>query len=427
MKVTNWCRKLAATIFSSGVCIPGTAYAVDIPLGDPSFEAFTVPAGSYAYSDTYRPTSAWVDDLDSPGNGFYYQDDGNSNWLYDAAYAVGSVRPAPRTGNQAMHGLGYYNAQETGAVFEAGKTYTFSLWHRADSDATFSGVFMYVFDGSVPFSDANSLSNDLFTPSPSGSWQQINHLHTVVPGAPEIGHPVGVGFVPRSDSAVDDASLRVDPSEDVVLFLEINTTNGQTVIKNQSGETVHIDYYEIMSAGNSLNEGGWNSFQNPAGNPPGFPSFNTGSGWKEAGGSDDGVLSESYLAGNSGVTSGASISLGAAYSVGDPQDIVFRYGWVTGASVALDGDYNGDGVVNAADYVMWRKTNINGSAGYNTWRANFGESGGGPTGVGRLTSGFVRYVTGGSGAGVPEPTTLILVGAGIAGWASAGRRKTSVR
>jgi PEP-CTERM motif len=282
----------------------------------------------------------------------------------------------------------------------------------------------------VPFSDANSLSDDLFEPSPIDSWERIDHYHTVQTSAPEIGHPVGVGFSPRSDSAVDDASLSVDPAEDVVLMLEVNTTNGQTTIKNQTGETVHIDYYEITSAGNSLNEASWNSFQNPAGNPPGFPSINGGSGWKEAGGSDDGVLSESYLNANSGVPNGAPVSLGAAFTVGDAQDVVFRYGWVKGTGGLQEGDYNGDGVVDAADYVTWRKmpSQFGGPAGYNTWRANFGElGGGGPDGVGRLTTGLVRYVTAGNGAAVPEPSSLILVSTGIVGWSVIGRRKKSDR
>jgi hypothetical protein len=122
--------------------------------------------------------------------------------------------------------------------------------------------------------------------------------------------------------------------------------------------------------------------------------------------------------------------LGAAFSVGDSQDLVFRYGWVKGSSAPQDGDYNGNGVVDGADYVMWRKTPglFGGPGGYNTWRANFGESGGGgPDGVGRLTTGFVRYVTAGSAAGVPEPSSLILVGAGIAGWSVIGRRKKTDR
>ena len=36
------------------------------------------------------------------------------------------------------------------------------------------------------------------------------------------------------------------------------------------------------------------------------------------------------------------------------------------------GDYNDDGAVNAADYVVWRKTDGT-PEGYNTWRANFGK------------------------------------------------------
>lgn len=47
-------------------------------------------------------------------------------------------------------------------------------------------------------------------------------------------------------------------------------------------------------------------------------------------------------------------------------------GTVQVAPPALPGDYNGDGSVDAADYVVWPKTGVNGQAGYNTWRANFG-------------------------------------------------------
>ena len=43
---------------------------------------------------------------------------------------------------------------------------------------------------------------------------------------------------------------------------------------------------------------------------------------------------------------------------------------------ALSGDYNHNGKVDAADYVLWRKspaTYGGNPAGYNTWRANFGQ------------------------------------------------------
>jgi hypothetical protein len=255
MKVTNWCGKLSAAILAAGIWVPGMAYAqVSIPLGDSSFEAFAVPAfpggDGFAYSDTYRPTSAWVDDLDNPPDGtggpsdYYLQDDGGSNWLYDAAYAEGAStarkRAAPRTGNQAMHGFGYYNAQETNAVFEAGRTYTFSAWAQGDDDstATTSRVFLYIFDGSVPFSEPNSLIFKRFAPdtgdfvnrtvgmtaaASQANWRQISLSHTVLPGASEIGHPVGVGFWIAADGALDDATLTsVIPEPTTVILVGLS-------------------------------------------------------------------------------------------------------------------------------------------------------------------------------------------------------------
>jgi hypothetical protein len=66
----------------------------------------------------------------------------------------------------------------------------------------------------------------------------------------------------------------------------------------------------------------------------------------------------------------------------------------------LDGDYNADGRVDAADYVVWRKTS--GTAeGYNTWRSNFGRSSGAGAALGGV-------------AAVPEPVGLTLILLGLA-------------
>ncbi len=73
---------------------------------------------------------------------------------------------------------------------------------------------------------------------------------------------------------------------------------------------------------------------------------------------------------------------------------------VDGSAVAgLTGDYNNDNKVDAADYVLWRKSGINGQQGYDDWRANFG----------------MMAMAGGGGLGsaaVPEPATLVMFGIG---------------
>ena len=66
------------------------------------------------------------------------------------------------------------------------------------------------------------------------------------------------------------------------------------------------------------------------------------------------------------------------------------------AAPGLTGDYNNDGKVDAADYVVWRKNDINGQQGYNDWRANFGRTAGSGSGTS-------------ANAAVPEPANLVLV------------------
>jgi hypothetical protein len=63
------------------------------------------------------------------------------------------------------------------------------------------------------------------------------------------------------------------------------------------------------------------------------------------------------------------------------------------AAAGLTGDHNGDGTVDAADYVVWRKTDGD-PAGYNAWRSNFGATAGGGAGLQRTA--------------VPEPASCWL-------------------
>jgi len=75
---------------------------------------------------------------------------------------------------------------------------------------------------------------------------------------------------------------------------------------------------------------------------------------------------------NGSPAAGSSIStvaISAQNSTGDyVVDQIFLRRWG-----ALDGDHDGDGKVDAADYVLWRKS-INTETGYDSWRTNFGKS-----------------------------------------------------
>jgi hypothetical protein len=92
------------------------------------------------------------------------------------------------------------------------------------------------------------------------------------------------------------------------------------------------------------------------------------------------------------------------------------------AAPGIAGDYNNDGSVDAADYVVWRKNEgtMNtlpndphgetiGAEQYNTWRTNFGMM----TGGGGI----------GGGAPIPEPASLMLAVAVAIGWWSLNRSR----
>jgi hypothetical protein len=78
----------------------------------------------------------------------------------------------------------------------------------------------------------------------------------------------------------------------------------------------------------------------------------------------------------------------------------------------LAGDYNGNGIVDAADYVIWRK-NDGTPLGYNTWRTNFGRTLG--SGSGALSQ-----------TAVPEPAATSLLLLAILSVLATGLRSSSV-
>jgi PEP-CTERM motif len=198
---------------------------------------------------------------------------------------------------------------------------------------------------------------------------------------------------------VDNIRLEQISSPDL-LTLEINRSNGAATLKNLSANPISWDYLEIKSAG-SLDPAGWSSLDDQNAGGEGT--------WIEAGGSSSMLLVEASLLSSHTLAPNATLSLGSLYNEAvNAQDVDFEirraagpanrtYDQIVtyiGVAPGLAGDYNRDGSVNAADYVVWRKTDGS-QQGYNTWRANFGRS----SGQGALSQ----------TAAVPEPTAAVLV------------------
>jgi hypothetical protein len=207
------------------------------------------------------------------------------------------------------------------------------------------------------------------------------------------------------------------------LRAEVNRATGEIVIENPGSVEVLFDFYQFSSNSNSLAPTTWNSLTNQNFQPSGG---GINQRWQEMGGSNTAALAEVYLTSHSTLNAQSSRSVGLAYNHAiNGEDLVFEYrepgglvkqGTVTyvGAAPAdLAGDFNFDGVVDAADYTVWRNHLgnpawvLNGNGGnsgtvdigdYTLWKNNFGA-----TAPAALTAAPQR---------IPEPSSLALL-AGI--------------
>ncbi len=115
------------------------------------------------------------------------------------------------------------------------------------------------------------------------------------------------------------------------------------------------------------------------------------------------------------VRGGSSITIysnelqATAWNSADPSFEEFRFGFRVARipESLLPGDYNHNGVVDAADYIVWRKglgTTYT-QSDYEVWRAHFGQTAGSGTALPSAESLPVA---------VPEPSALVLLSFGLA-------------
>lgn len=448
MKVTNWRRKLMASLVAGGFMTPAAAFAANLDtnlLANPGFESvdtgitgdYAAPkilnwAGinAFAYSHTPGVTGIpdYADGADPPGAG---------SWYFTANNNPGSPTGDIRTPNLVYQDLDV-STGATGTQIGIGEAaYKVSAYMSSYLNDNDAGDVQLDFKNGGGTTIVSAVITDPDF-GPTNVWSLTSKVGLVPVGTATIR--ASIFGTPRNggaDGYIDNVDVQLTNAANVLLFLEVNTTTGQATLKNQTGAAVKIDYYEVTSATGALNAMAWNSFQEQ--NLGGFPAGNgSGNGWEQFGGSSSSVIGESYLTGNSAVANNAAINLGGAFSVGGAHNLVFSYGAVLTSAPNPTGDYNNNGIVDGADYALWRDTlgqNItlpNDStpgtvtqADYTAWRANFGQIGAGGTST--LLNGFVRYVTSGvgSGAAVPEPTSVFLVGIGLSIFAVTGCRKRS--
>jgi hypothetical protein len=229
-----------------------------------------------------------------------------------------------------------------------------------------------------------------------------------------------------------------------LLTLSVNTNSGAVTITNNETIPLSVDFYRISSAGSALSPTGWNSLDDQNIDAVDGPDAGTvagdsqGEGWDQAGGSSTGQLVELFLGQNgSSIGPSETLNLGNAFNTsvfgaGNNGDLQFTFGrtgsttvtgtvtYVSGPGGVL-GDYNNNGTVDAADYVLWRNggplQNEGATPGnvtpddYTFWRSRFGAIAGSGTGA---------------VAAVPEPG-VSWIPALLAAAALLGRRRHAIK
>lgn len=201
-----------------------------------------------------------------------------------------------------------------------------------------------------------------------------------------VGSPLG-GFTflytqPGYNQVLGDVRYEGDMRENnLVLTID---ENGMATIQNESYLSVAIEGYTITSNDGLLDIVNWTSLDQQDAENGSWVESITSNGYRVTELMIDGVTDFTPLKG---------FSLGKLYDetgAGSIEDLTFQFliagqttpftgvvvfGDLPDLSSATDGDFDGDGNVDAADYVVWRKT-LGDTPSYNTWKANFAGSSG---------------------------------------------------
>jgi hypothetical protein len=218
-----------------------------------------------------------------------------------------------------------------------------------------------------------------------------------------FGPVSGSGSFTGTGTAVFLASLSPGSSPASVSFAGGATLGGGTSLVMELGGTTAGNGYDRIQVAGELSIGGVLAVSLIGGFVPGAGTMFDILDW----GSLSGTFSSLQLP-----------TLPVTYSWDTSQ--LYTSGVLSVVGVGIPGDYNNNGVVDGADYVLWRKggplvneVNTPGvvdAVDYTEWRARFGNTSGNDAGVGA------------EAAAVPEPGTIVLSVIAVAAMAAIRHR-----
>jgi hypothetical protein len=389
MKVTDLGRKLKAALVAGGMLAPGAVHAADLNtnlLANPGFESVNDTGTLGAYNAPI--VNNWTPSAPDK-QGFAYSHNGS--------LSNGNVVPNYANGEPLATGGNWYfspNAGPNNAVINApGQLYQDIDVSTGASGNLIStgnaayriGAFFNNFEtqgdfGHLHLDFRNSAMNSLGTAEVAGvppfaQWEQNFRGGAIPVGTHTVRvsiygtTPVGGG----PDGYMDNVEFLV--TNEVLqpaLGITVNRETGGITLFNQTGGPVSFKSYSITSAYGALEPANWLSIAEnyDAGNP-GPNQVDPAHNWSELTDAPaNGDLSEADLQ----VAVGTSISHTRTINLGNAgawiptptEDLVFQY--ISGNQVVLgivnytghsgsafaNGDFNTDGVINSADWMIFR-------------------------------------------------------------------------
>ncbi len=244
-------------------------------------------------------------------------------------------------------------------------------------------------------------------------------------------------FTTRGDAAIigDNLSVVTDGANGSIITglgdfgapitkVFVNTTTGLVTLDNLTDQDITLDYYQVTSSSGSLNTGSWTSLADIDRDNTG-PSDGSGNGWEELGNSSANKIGEAILSGDDTIAAGDRASLGALFTPGSDEDLVFTSRQDGSARLILVEYYaenampgisgaDTDNIVNSQDLDA-----IIDNFGSNAINGDTQDENGITDGVVSLSDIFnVRNNFNNNynpAAAIPEPSSLALLGLTIAG------------